>query len=325
MILQNTGSLLNVLCTATLMLGCAGGLPPRASGARPSAVDTGGSTSGDALDGALREVLARRAWNDLRLDADCRTPDGYRYSTLFASGVGIWNRERQLTLAREQVLSLLEELATEGFSRLREVYGEAQEKDAEVLLTCRVRLELNGIDKEVLQLSKGQQSAALKRIADRVLAVAAAAGRAGKGAPSLTAGLDGIARGELAPELLSLQVVRQPDASAGAGEGWTLNLSGLRASLERAAGGEEPRRLPLQPSAVAALAGQLAAARLEELPANLWAPDYTDLSVVVLNHRRVLQARRFAGLTSESLGERQQRFDRLWEVLDELRRKLQAG
>jgi hypothetical protein len=332
MILLNPRNLLKLLGAVALLLGGTGCSPaPRpVTGAHPSAAaEPGEAPAFNALERTLREALARRAWSDLRLDADCRTPAGYRYATLFTSGVGIWNRERQLTLSREAVLSLLRELAASHFPRLRETYGEAEEKDAEVELICRVRLELNGVAKQVLQLSRGEQSVELKRLADRILAVAEEAGRSGKGAPSLTAGLDGIASGELAAELLTLQVVRQPEnpASEGAAEGWTLSLSGLAVSLERAPTpeGEKPRTFKLQPSEIAELAGRLAAARLEELPVNLWAPEYTDFSVVVLNHRRALQARRFAGMTAETHGERQQRFDRLWEVLEGLRRKLLAG
>jgi hypothetical protein len=326
MILQKGRNFLKLLCAIALASGGAAcsTAPRPATNAQPSAAEEAGEAAdAKTLEQILRETLARRIWSDLRLDADCKIPAGYRYATLFTSGVGVWNRERQFKLSREEVLGLLRDLAVSDFPRLRERYGEGEERDAEVELTCRVRLELNGVAKEVQQLSRGEQSAALKRLAERILGVAEAAGRSGKGAPSLTAGLDGIARGELAPELLSLQVVRQPE-TAGDAEGWTLNLSGLRATIERdpAPEGETPLSIELQPSEVAELAGRLAAARLEELPANLWAPEYTDLSVVVLNHRRGLQARRFAGMTPETHGERQQRFDRLWEVLEALRDRL---
>ncbi|HEX9941337.1 MAG TPA: hypothetical protein VGG03_04920, partial [Thermoanaerobaculia bacterium] len=79
-----------------------------------------------ALERALRAALARQAWDDLRIDAECRTDEGFRYATVFGSGVGIWNRERQLTLPREGVLSLLREFEQVRFPRLRETYGESE-------------------------------------------------------------------------------------------------------------------------------------------------------------------------------------------------------
>ncbi|HEX9945741.1 MAG TPA: hypothetical protein VGG03_27350, partial [Thermoanaerobaculia bacterium] len=125
---------------------------------------------------------------------------------------------------------------------------------------------------------------------------------------------------------LTLQAVRQPEPP-GSAEGWTLSLSGFKVTLERdpVPEGEGPRTFRLQSAEVAELAGQLAAARLEELPVNLWAPEYTDLEIRVLNHRRSLQARQFAGMTPATHGESQQRFDRLWETVDALHRRLATG
>jgi hypothetical protein len=66
------------------------------------------------------------------------------------------------------------------------------------------------------------------------------------------------------------------------------------------------------------LAGDLAAAAPDDLPANLWARDYTDLTLRVLDHRRSLQARQFAGMTPTSKGEAQSRFDRIVAALENL-------
>jgi hypothetical protein len=307
----------------TLALSGCSGAPRPAAGAESRAGATGKSEDGaGGLERALGEALNRRDWNDLRIDTECRTEEGLRSATVFGSGVGIWNRERQLVLPRESVLALLRELAASGFPRMPETYGEGE---GEVELICRIRLDLDGASKQVHQLAEGPQSPALKRLTGRILEAAEKAGRSGPGASSLTDGLEKIARGELAPELLMVYVVRQSEAP-GAVAGWELGLEGSKASLLRypLAEDAQPATLHLEAGQIADLAADLAAARLEELPVNLWAPEYTDLTVTVLNRKRSFQARQFAGMTPTTHGEAQQRFERLWEALDALNRRLSA-
>jgi hypothetical protein len=273
------------------------------------------------MERALGDVVKRRTWTDLRLDTECRTEEGLRSATVYGSGMGVWNRAQQLTMKRQDVLALLREIAAAGFPRMRETYGEAGD---ETELICRIRLDLDGASKQVHQLSTGPQSRELKRLAERILEKAEEAGRAGPKVSSLTEALEKIAGGGLAPELLTISVLRQREAP-GATDGWTLLLEGRNLALSRQGpGAEEPRTVRLASAEVAALAGQLAAIRLEELPANLWAAEYTDLEIRVLDQRRSLQARQFAGMTPATHGELQQRFDRLWEVIAGLRGRLSA-
>lgn len=316
---------LPLLLSFLVLSSCARAPRPAAPGAE-GAAHTGEvkTAAGQGLERALGQALATRSWTGLRIDAECRTGAGYRSARLFDSGVGAWNRERQFRLSREEVLALLQEFQTAGFPRMRETYGEAAEEDAALELICRVRMELNGAAHQSVQLSKGRTSPDLLNLAGRVLAVAEEAARSGPGASSLTEGLEAIARGELAPEMLGLHLLRQTEAPNP--EGWQLDLEGNRATVQRnpAPGGEAPRTVQLSPAEVAELAGRLAAARWDELPANLWATEYTDLHLEVLKGRRTLQARQFAGMTSTTQGEAQQRFDRAWEVLEALGRRLLA-
>src|SRR5215218_227066 len=264
-----------------LVLGSCAQAPRPAPSAGTQAAETGNepAASGD-LERALTQALARRSWNDLRIDTECFTEAGYRFATVFGSGAGIWNRERQLNLTRDGILSLLKDFEASGFPRMRETYGEAAEKDAALELVCRVRLELDGVGRQSVQLSKGKTAPELLGLAHRILAAAEAAGRSGPEASSLAEGLQGIAGGKLAPELLTLHVVRQSE-EPGSREGWQLDLEGSRATLQRnpAPEGEAPRTFRLEPAEIAGLAGRLAAAGWEEMPANLWAPEYTDLQV----------------------------------------------
>jgi hypothetical protein len=317
---------LSILLLFLALWGCAQAHHPAASGAE-AAAQTGEAkaTGGQGLERALGQALASRSWTGLRIDAECRTEAGYRSARLFDSGVGAWNRERQFKLSREQVLALLQEFQAAGFPRMLETYGEAVEKDMALELICRVRMELDGTAHQSVQLSKGKTSPELLSLAGRVLAMAEEAARSGPEAASLTQGLEGIARGELAPEMLSLHLLRQSEAPSP--EGWQLDLEGNRATVRRnpAREGEAPRTVQLSPAEIADLAGRLAAARWEELPGNLWASEYTDLQIEVLNGRRSLQARQFAGMTPTTHGEAQQRFDRAWEVLEALGQRLLAG
>ncbi len=268
------------------------------------------------MERVLGGAVKRQTWTDLRLDTECRTEEGLRSATIYGSGAGVWNRAQQLAMTRQDVLALLRAIEAAGFPRMPETYGEDVD---EVELTCRVRLDLDGATKQVHQLSTGPQSPALKRLAERILERAEEAGRAGPGASSLTAGLEKIAGGELAPELLTIHVLRQAEGP-GSPQGWDLTLEGGKLAVQSFPAPEEkPRTVRLAPAEVARIAGQLAAARLEELPGNLWAPEYTDFEIRVLNRRRSFQARQFAGMTPATHGEQQQRFDRLWEVIAGLR------
>jgi hypothetical protein len=300
--------------------------PRPSTGAAPASAAAPAATEGAAaLERALREALARRAWSDLRIDTECQTDAGLRSATVFNSGVGIWNGERQFTLPRERVLDLLREFEAVRFAGLRDTYGEGRPpKNMALELVCRVRLELDGAAKQVHQLTRGPWSPELKQLAERLLKAAEEAGRSGPGASSLTDGLEKISRGALAPELLVLSVLRQGEG--GAAMGWELVLEGGKAVLQRSPveDGEAAHAVRLAPAEVTGIAGQLAAARIEELPVNLWAPEYTDLEVRVLKHRRSLQARQFAGMTPDTHGELQQRFDRLWEAIEDLRGRLAA-
>ena len=70
----------------------------------------------------------------------------------------------------------------------------------------------------------------------------------------------------------------------------------------------------LGPTDVAALARKLAEAGLAELPLNLFAPDYRDLSVGVLDHEASVQARRFVGMTPTTHAEHQAGFERIYDA-----------
>lgn len=326
-----------VVALASLVtLGCAGtprpvtpASPGAGSAAAPAAVS-------DPVTAALRQALSSGRWEGMRIDAECRRPDGsYPAVTVFGSGVGIWQRERQFELTGDQVRELLVAFWNAGFAAMEETHGGAPVPAPATMpappagaaaptLTCSVALRLDGVAKRVNQLATGRQSAELAQLAGTLLDACEAPGRAGAAAASLTDGLRKVAAGELAPEVLRVDVQRTaegPDAA-----GWLLALEGgliTTRGFQATAGYGEPRQRRLSGEEVAALA-RLLIDNAEGLPINLYADQYTDLSVEVLNHKASIQARRFAGMTPQTHGARQQSFDRVIEVLAALQRQVAA-
>jgi hypothetical protein len=331
--------------TSLTAVGCAGRAPRPVTPAAPGAGSAAAPAAApDPVTAALRQALASGRWEEMRIDAECRRPDGsYPAVTVFGSGVGLWQRERQFELTGSQVRELLVAFWNAGFAALGETQGGTAPAPATApppatgaspapvvagaaapTLTCSVALQLGGVAKRVNQLATGRQSAELARLAGALLDACEAPGRAGATAASLTDGLRKVAAGELAPEVLRVDVQRTgegPDAT-----GWLLALEGgvvTGRGFQATAGYGEPRQRRLSEDEVAALA-RLLIDNAEGLPFNLYADQYTDLTIEVLNHKASIQARRFAGMTPETHGPRQQSFDRVIEVLTALQRQVAA-
>ena len=309
------------------------------SAPRPAAPSSPGGTEAasaavpesevNPLDAALRNALASGIWEGLRIDAECRRPDGtYPSATVFGNGVAIWNRERQAQLSGADVRRLLEAFQSTGFAAMPDTYGgpgapanppartptdpPGSGRAAAPTLTCAVALRLGGTAKRVNQLAEGERSEPLARLAAAVLDACEGVGQAGVSAGSLSDGLRKVATGELPPEVLRIDAHREGDGPAAAG--WLLTLEGgviTSRPYQGAAGYGEPRSLRLPPDEIALLARLYLGQGAEGLPFNLYADQYTDLAIEVLNRKVSVQARRFAGMTAETHGEKQQAFDRL--------------
>ncbi|HEX5757967.1 MAG TPA: hypothetical protein VF121_02130, partial [Thermoanaerobaculia bacterium] len=289
-----------------------------------------------ALAAALDAALARGAWEELRLALECSRDGRLEAVDLFTNGVGIWESSRQFRLARGEVLALLAAFRRAGFAELRDSYGGAGDPEpttpsptpaaARPELLCRLRLALDGADKQVVQLAGGRQSPALARLAREIVGLCAGPAGEGIGAATLAEGLERLAGGELAPEVLFLQATRR-DGEAVEAPGWLLAVEGAVATTRAYAPGAgygPERRRALAPEEVAALAGLLAAERVHELPVNLWADGYTDLEVAVLGRRTSLQARRFARMDAAAQAAPRERFARLLDALERLGRRVAA-
>ncbi len=341
-----------LLFAALPFAGCAAGPPAArtpAEGAPAPAASTGSTepaaaAAPDDAAAGLRQALARAETDpavreSLRLAVECRVDSEFQSLQVFGPDLGIWNDERQFNLDPERVRALLAALRAADFPGLADSYGGAPSppkpepepggaddggEAMATVLTCRIDLGLDGHEKQVVQLARGEQSPVLKQLAHDLLAVGEEAARAGGvGAAGLREGLEKIARGELAPETWRLVLHSKPEEMDGRGEtaGFLLTVAGPRASTREynpATGYAEPVVLELAPDEVAALARELAARDPGPWPVNLWAPDYVDLAVEVLNHERAVQARRFAGMAPDAHGQRQRDFEAVREALERL-------
>lgn len=316
-------------------------MPPRAeSGVHGSSEASGGTADAEALRRALRAAIAEpEAADELHLVSECLGETGWRSVELFGNGVGIWSRRRQFRLSASEVSKVLALLEEADFAGLADRYGgrPAEERRppaarpdpaSAVELVCRVELSLRGLSKSVAQFAKGEQSPVLRRLAESLLERCRQPGEAGLAVDSLEDGLARIARGELAPEVLSILLSRKPErAAAEDGEdGFLMRLSGPRVVSrvwDPVEGHGDPRTLELSAAEAAELARSLAAARPGRLPENLWSSDTTDLSIELLDQEKSLQARQFARLTRSTHGERQRDFEAILKTLTDLHRRVQ--
>lgn len=319
------------------MAGGAGWAHAQASQAAETEIRPSETGKHDDADDRFKQRLQEAAkgdWNRLRLHCECRGESEWRSVELFGNGVGVWHQRRQFQLPQSQVVKLMEALQAAGFAEMQEVFGgKSDPKVPEFAqrVICRVALQLDGLSKSVVQLDIGRQSKELKDLAERILAETDGPGRKGIAASDLADGLKQVAAGKLAPEVFRLVVNRKPDASAmERGEaGWLLRVEHGRVSISPYHGKEgygAAREHALTPEEARKLADLLLEQEASDLPINLYAPHYTDLTVEVLGWDKRVQARAFAGMSRQTHGLKQMQFDAIFREIERLAREsLAAG
>ncbi len=319
-----------MLALIVLLSGCAAGRQaggPAFGGTPPEA---GQSEEGVSITRALERASAGQ-WQDLHLRTECLGESGLESVTVFGSGTAIWRNRTQFSIPRSRIQSIAALLAESDFAGMREVYGGKGDPQVPpkwaIRVTCLIALTIDGQRKQVTQLRDGHQEERFTELAGKILASLEEPARAGVGADSLQDALEKLSRRELAPETLTVLLHRKPE-NAGAAEGWLLRVEGGKAITRpyEDSVSTQPVSLALEPAEFASLASALARGQLGDLPSNLYAEHYTDLVVEVLNYKKSVQARQFAGMTAATHGEKQQRFDTVFDGLRALHlRVLEQG
>ena len=271
---------------------------------------------------------------DVRIDASWRRGTEIVECRMYGTGVGIWRDKTQFSLTREQVLGLLRELQKARFGAMPHFFGsgegeseedEDRDKESEkkkdekekekVYLRGSLFVRVASDSRRVAQYMEGDQDKTFAALVSRILETGEKSAAGGHGAASLSEGLAAVVDGKLAPETLQVMVQRRAGGAAGqatAGH-WILRIDGRRV-LDRswaADGSESTKLLQLSEADFGRLATLLRESDLAGLPRNLYSPDNVRIDVRVLDRRADLTARRYAGKTAQSLGAKQQTFDRL--------------
>lgn len=287
------------------------------------------------LQGAIEKAISDPSSREsMRLFTECLLDSGMRTLAVYGDGTGIWDSQRQFKIAPDQMESLLQSLDQAKFAAMAEVYGGPEHKETEappkkppqqfvVQVTCRMELDLAAHSKQVFQRAKGKQNKEFRKLAEGFFQLCEPLAKQGVGASSLSDGLNKLARKKLSPHSWQLMIHRQPsERSAVQGHlGFLLRIAGdtvTSQSYDPASGYTDPLRLKLSESEFEALAKRLAELDPGRLPANLYASDYTDLNIRLLNQRVAVQARQFSGMNASTHGERQKSFDGIYEVLRQL-------
>ena len=276
----------------------------------------------------LTPLLEQRISGKVSADdviVDIRWPFEGLYSStrVYGSGVGIWRREFQIRLPRTEVRRLLKVLVSNHFGSLPGSFG-ADEGPNEKSLKGRIVVSVGPVTKLVSQADTGDQSAVLQAIAEEFLRASKKAAAHTVGASSLLNGLEKISAGTLAPEVLRVNVRRRV-ATVG-GEGWLLRMNGRRVYdelVEKVGLPGSARVLVLSSKDFGALVQVLRDANPATLPQSLYAAQYTDVVVQLLNQFRHIQARQFAGMTAQTNGAKQAAFDRALDALTALHARAQ--
>ncbi len=279
--------------------------------------DRGARSAADVITPLLQKRLAGKASLD-DVVVDVRWPvDGiYTSARVYGDGAGIWKREFQIRLSKAEVRRLIQLLVKKRFGSLPLTSGGEEGKN-EKGLKGRVIVLVGPVSRRASQFDTGDQSPELEAIAREVVEASAKAAATGQaGITSLADGLAKVDSGALSPETLHLEVRRRV-ATVG-GEGWRLWGDGRRlydVVTEKTGRPASARALVLSSKDFASLARAIADADPASLPQSLYAPQYTDVLIQLLNKSRHIQGRQFSGMTPTTHGEKQAAFDRLVETL----------
>ncbi|MGE5234997.1 MAG: hypothetical protein ACM3O7_01460 [Acidobacteriota bacterium] len=261
-----------------------------------------------------RTIEGKLPLDQVRLGVSDRQERGWRSMTVYGDGVGIWKGARQFEVKPRVVKKMLKMLERAKFCTM-ESGGSEEEGDA-LRVMRGISLALGDLTKSVNQMERQGNSRQLDALVTRLLDTCAKAGEGGVAVSSLQDALSKLLDGTLAPQVLSVSLNAPERGSPESG--WLVQIHGrdvTAVSHQQGAGYGERRRGRLSEAEFAALARDLASNGVAAIPLNVYAPEYTDLSLSVLDQRRTIQARAFAGMTPDTNRPAQEAFQKLREAL----------
>jgi hypothetical protein len=296
------------------------------------------SVPDEALDAAIEKRIQGKApLDDVKIEAQWRRKTGMISARVYGSGVGIWRDATQFQLSREQVLDLLRAFERAHFADMPKQFGSDEESEGEseeerekekerekpkekTFFQFIINLRVGTEQRRVAQSMTGDQSEALRKLTQKIIAVCEKAARTGVSATSMGDGLSKLASGKLAPEALQLLVRRKTDRPTGPGAedgNWTLRLDGRRVVDATVSADKTATRrvLVLSQDDFRKLAALLAENDPTGMPRNLYSPQYLTLDLHVLKARCDVSARRYTGTTAETHGAKQAAFDRIYATV----------
>lgn len=256
-----------------------------------------------ALRGAIEHQL-REAEPTFRLNVDCTDDRGIRSLELYPGGAAVWGGKRQFNTSEGKRRELLTMLLDQGFTEFLPLYGairKADKAEAPLRVYCRIALRIDGLEKQSAQAADGRQHEPLLRLAASLLDQVQDQASTGSTVANLSEALSGLARGNIAPELLTLRLLYLPeDASTLTGE--IVRIEDGRASRQSYAPGRvlsAPDYSRLDPAALAGIARTILESGFVSWPINVYGSGTTELHIAVLGHDRTVSARSFSRASPE--------------------------
>jgi hypothetical protein len=262
---------------------------------------------------AVDEVArGARAADELQIRVEWTRDGELVPARIYGRGVGIWRGRTQVVLDRATVSSLAAAVSRSGFASMPETIGE--EKTDLLKLRGKVTVRVAGAQKTVVQLVDGPQSRELASLAEEAMAACESAARGGVTAGSLTDALTKLGSGALAPEALEVVAQHRPETPRSEEPGFLLRLTGREAEarpFRARTGYGVSKRLVISESELRRIVTAMREADLEGLPQSLYAPDYVELRVQILDRTKDVTARRALAVSKEAGGAHQRSFERL--------------
>ena len=231
-----------------------------------------------------------------RLDVGCADDAGQKSIEVIHGRVAVWNGTVQVRLDEEDRGELIGILADADYASFEPRYGEAtraDEQEAPLRVSCRVHVDVGGVEKTSVQLVDGEQSEDLLGLAGALIAHVEAKAGDGETAQSIEDGLAKIATGRLEPEVLSLRWLALPE-TGDSRPGFVVRVRRGQMEYQPYAPGKEIGKTAsseLTANQLEALIRAFEQARFWDLPINLQASGLNEIELTILGQAKTVVAR----------------------------------